>query len=660
MERLRSLIISVFSSWIVLAAILVLPVRAGAIGFQPVSPEELKMTSEPKAPGAAAVILYRQVDRDDNGRTSHEDNYFRIKILTEEGRSHANIDIPFDKENVNIVNLRARTIRPDGTIANFDGKTFDHMIAKSKSLKYFAKTFTLPDVQVGSIIEYFYTIDYSDQFIFDSHWILSDELYTRHAKFSLKPYTSDYSTINLRWTWHDVREAPKQGPDHIVRLEVSDIPAFESEDFMPPENELKSRVDFIYSDESVDSDQAKFWKHAGKKLNGKVESFIDKRKAMEQAVSEIVSPSDTPEVKAQKIYARVQQLRNTWYEVEKTDQEKKRNNEKDLTNVEDVWKRGYGDGKQLTWLFLALAKVAGLDASGVWVSDRDDYFFNPVTMEDRKLNDNVVLLHFKDKDVYCDPGAFLMPYGILPWQETSVRGLRLDKDGGTWITTTVPDSKATRITRKADLKLTPDDGSLTGKLTVTYTGLEASARRVEQRNVDETARKKFLEDEIRESVPVAIEVELTNSPDWKSSSTPLVAEFNLTVTGWASAAGRRAMLPIGLFSAPEKHLFDHAHRVHPIYYRYPNGKVDDVTIELPDGWSVSSLPPETNQVQEIIGYVSKVEANKQSLHISRMLSADLLLLDTKYYSALQNFYRMVRTSDEQQIILLPGTATASR
>ena len=55
-------------------------------GFRPISPEELKMTSEPLAPGAPAVILYRQVDRDDNGATSHEDDYVRIKILTEEGR----------------------------------------------------------------------------------------------------------------------------------------------------------------------------------------------------------------------------------------------------------------------------------------------------------------------------------------------------------------------------------------------------------------------------------------------------------------------------------------------------------------------------------------------------------------------------------------------
>ena len=63
--------------------------------WQPVSPEELKMTSVPEAPGAPAVILYRQVDRDDSGRVPHEYNYVRIKILTDEGRKYADVEIPF-------------------------------------------------------------------------------------------------------------------------------------------------------------------------------------------------------------------------------------------------------------------------------------------------------------------------------------------------------------------------------------------------------------------------------------------------------------------------------------------------------------------------------------------------------------------------------------
>ena len=93
------------------------PVSAGD-EWQPVSQEELKMTSVPEAPGALAVYLYRQVDRDDSSRTPHEYNYARIKILTEEGRKYADVEIPFFKEEGNIRNLKARTIRPDGSIVS--------------------------------------------------------------------------------------------------------------------------------------------------------------------------------------------------------------------------------------------------------------------------------------------------------------------------------------------------------------------------------------------------------------------------------------------------------------------------------------------------------------------------------------------------------------
>src|SRR5258707_14548846 len=83
----------------------------------PISPEELKMTSEPKAPGAPAIILYRQVDRDDSSvRTPHEYNYVREKIFTEEGRKYANVEIPLLKGQWDVHSIRARTIRPDGSI----------------------------------------------------------------------------------------------------------------------------------------------------------------------------------------------------------------------------------------------------------------------------------------------------------------------------------------------------------------------------------------------------------------------------------------------------------------------------------------------------------------------------------------------------------------
>ncbi len=341
----------------------------------PIDPAELKMTSEPKAPGAPAVVLYRQVDRKDQGRANTEFNYLRIKILTEEGRKYANVEIPYNRSRSSISSLRARTIHPDGSITNFDGKSFDQTIEKTHGTKYFAKTFTMPDVQVGSIIEYKYYIDLQDGLIFDSHWILSDELFTKKAVFSLVPYERFY----LRWSWTGLPAGttpPAQDARKVVRMTTQDIPALQLEDYMPPLNELKMRVDFVYSDEAIETDGNKYWANYGKKENGHVEDFVGKRKAIEAAIPGIVAASDTPEQKLRKLYARCQQIRNLSYEPRKTVQEMVRDIEK-IKTADDVWKYGYGFGDQITWVFLAMARAAKFEAYPVMVSGRSEYFFNP-------------------------------------------------------------------------------------------------------------------------------------------------------------------------------------------------------------------------------------------------------------------------------------------
>ena len=89
---------------------------------------------------------------------------------------------------------------------------------------------------------------------------------------------------------------------------------------MPPEEELKARVDFFYTMGNAEPDVDKYWKKAGKELNGQLEAYAGKKSAVEAAVAQIVSAGDSPETKLQKIYARVQQLLaqdlpyiNLWY-----------------------------------------------------------------------------------------------------------------------------------------------------------------------------------------------------------------------------------------------------------------------------------------------------------------------------------------------------------
>ena len=73
--------------WVGLCLFFSLNMLAAAEGPPAITPEELKMTTEPLAAGAPAITLYRQVDRDDTGQTAHEVNFVRIKVLKDEGRN---------------------------------------------------------------------------------------------------------------------------------------------------------------------------------------------------------------------------------------------------------------------------------------------------------------------------------------------------------------------------------------------------------------------------------------------------------------------------------------------------------------------------------------------------------------------------------------------
>jgi len=634
--------------------------EVGADEWQPIDPADLKMTSEPKAPGAPAIYLYRQVDRNDSGNTTSELNYVRIKILSEEGRKYGDVEIPFDKGSENVSSIRARTIHPDGAVVNFDGKVYEKMIAKAKGMKYLAKTFSMPDVTVGSIVEYQFRYDFVDRYIFNSRWILSEELFTRLGKFSLKPYQEPPWMVQ----WISPAGLPagtepaKQGSDSVIRLTAHDIPAFTVEDFMPPENELKFRVDFIYRDTAPEQNVDKYWTNYTKKQADFVEKFVNKKKDMEQAVAGIVSASDSPEDKLRKIYARTQQIRNLSYEESKTAEEDKRAKLKASGNVEDVWKNGYGSGGAITWLFLALSRAAGFEAHAVMVSARNEYFFKPNRMNSVELNANVVLVKLNGQDLYCDPGTLYAPFCMLPWQESGVAGRLIDKEGGRWITTDAPTSKDTKIQRTAEFNLS-DQGTLAGTVKLSYTGIEAMVRRQEQRAADDAARKKYLEDQLKEYIPAGAEVELKNSPDWKSSDAPLAGEYTVKIEGWVSGAGRRAMMPVGVFSASEKRVFDHTERVQPVYYLYFYTKEDDIKVELPLGWHVGSVPKPQDLDAKAAEYTLTCDDQKTAVRINRVLRIDLFMVPKETYPVLRNFYQVVRTSDEEQIVLQPSGEAAS-
>ena len=621
---------------------------AVAAEWLPVSPEDLRMTTMAEAPGAPAAYLYKQIDRDD--AHYYQTVYVRLKILKEEGREYGDVEIPYVKGQDTVRDIEARTLCPDGRIQNFTGTIFDKPIASERGVKVLAKTLSLPGVQPGCIIEYRYRYDFPFGWIFDSHWLLSQNLYVREEKFSLTPA----GVYSLRWSWPNGLPPDTRQPrleNGRVLLETRAVPAFVSEDHMPPEDQLKYRVDFIYfiAGSQHDDDANIYWPNYGKQRLRDIELFIDRRAAMQKAVAQIVLPGDSPEAKLRKIYARVQRMRNYTYERQKSEEEVQRERRERVSSVEDVWKHSAGTRYQLNWLFLALARAAGLAADPVLGSARDEYVFDARVMNPDQLNLNLVVANLGGRDLFLAPGIPFTPFAMLPWWETDTRSLRLNTAGGTWINTPLPEPGESRIETRADLTLA--DGALQGRLTVRFTGLEASWRRLAERNDDEVSRRQFLEREVTARIPGSAEVRLTGSPNWDDADQDLVAEFEVRVAGWASVAGHRQLLAVGLLGNAERHTFVHATRVHPLYFEYPYERIDDLGIELPPGWHVESVPQAHAVDLKGVVFRSSADNAQRSLRVRRDLTVNMYLADVKFYPALRRFFENVRASDEEQAVV---------
>src|SRR5437016_4378567 len=288
--------------------------------WQPVTPEELKLTSE-QAGNADAIILYHQQISDDN--RAHRQEYIRLKVLTANGKRYADVEIPYSGDTFDIVDVKARTISPDGTIVPGSPKVYDKTVVKAHGVKVKVKSFTFPNVQPGSIIEWRYTRIWEAFHFYAARWILQEELVQRHAKFVFIPYLGTRDIVDKqRGLANIVYWAPvglpkgvevKEAPDRSFQLEMKDIPAYEQEAFSPPADTMKMRVEFYYGGSSM-AKPVEFWKDEGKYWSKEVDRFIGHSSAVAQAAGATVSAADTPEQKVHKLYDLVQKLKNTSYQ----------------------------------------------------------------------------------------------------------------------------------------------------------------------------------------------------------------------------------------------------------------------------------------------------------------------------------------------------------
>jgi hypothetical protein len=640
--------------------------------------EELKMTAQPEVPGAPAVYLFREEITDDH--MHYWSKYARVKVLTERGKDAANVELAQyssqEHGGYTVNAIAGRTIHPDGTIIPFTGKPFQKLLEKGNGFKAVAKVFTLPDVEVGSIIEYRYQLRYDDNYFISPEWAVQEDFFTRKAHFLWRPTSEQLMSkgehgeqLTSTIAWMPILPAgaavkhttlPRANgysdDQELLELNVQNIAPVPEYEYMPPIRSFTYRVNFYYTPYHT---PAEYWKNEGKGWAKTTDNFIGPNKKVKLAVQTLIGPDDTQDQKLRKLYAAVMTLDNSAFDRQRSAQEDKAEGLNPPKSTDDIWERKRGTDDQMAELFIAMARAAGMKAYAMMVTPRDNNLFNPNFLSFSQLRDLLAIVNVDGKEITFDPGQRYCPYGHLAWKHTIVQGVR-EIDGGTAITATPDQSyKDGRTERIADLIVDPQ-GAAMGTVKITWTGAPALQWRQAGLRGDATSLNHDLQVAVEHLMPGGTEVKVGTIEHLTEYEQPLVVNFQ--VKGQiAAATGKRLVLPGDVFEVNSTPSFPHEKRDMAVYFEYASMVQDAVRYTFPPGFTLESKPAdETLPFGQMAAYNMDSKVGPKSITMYRNFTQAIIVSPVTEYPALRAFYTKLESKDQEPIVLQASTTAPGK
>jgi hypothetical protein len=482
-------------------------------------------------------------------------------------------------------------------------------------------------------------------------WILNQQLFARHARYSLQLHDRQFASWSMPTTLPAGVSPPAIEANNEVKLEVRNMPAFVVEEYMPPAEDLVLSVDFSYDrGEPGDiSDPPKYWKAFGEYQWESIEQFLGKATYVKRPLDKIIAKGDSAEQKYRKIYENIRRMGNVDIPGSMNEAGRKKCN-KDHQHAWDVAEARCGNTAELQLYFIALCRAAGLPAAPVRLSSRNRRIFTSATPDASRLDGWLVAVTIDGREILLSPGVHFLPFATLVWWDTAVPGFRPDKSGGTWSTTTVPVPADAVTRRTAKLSLT-EDGVLEGTVVVRHSGHEAVVRVIALLQADEQTRIDVLKQDLRAELAVPADISVVRQPDWRAVDGVLEIEYRVRIQQWAVTSGDRLMVGVGLFGNEQIGKFIATTREHPIYFRFPFTVEDELHISLPAGYKLQNSPARQVSSDTALKYSTSVESGQGVVSIHRSLTHNLLMARQNQYPRVKGFYELVRSGDQEQVVL---------
>jgi Domain of Unknown Function with PDB structure (DUF3857)/Transglutaminase-like superfamily len=673
------------------ATAILLPASALAQKFQEPTQDELRMTTDPMAPGAPAVYLYREEVTDNFAH--YVSSHARIKVLTDLGKEWATVEVPYRPGYEGRPIVEGRTIHPDGSVYPLNVSETELVAAQQKAIHLHKLVFNLPNVTVGSVLEYRWTrpMTGTDLHFFEKlgegdrqealaslgsselawdtpEWDVQQTIFVHKAHFYYNPlndlernvigglvthYVDGERASYIVFTQHlPAGSTVTKSPKLDFTLDIQNVPPIRAESNAPPLDATRYTVRFYWTPYVTAAD---YWEGEHKRWSKSIDDFASASDKLKSAAADLTAGASTPEAKARKLYDAVQLLENTDFTRARSDAERMQMHMKrELRKAADIWTEKSGTSDQIAALYLALARAAGLEAYAMQVADRNRRIFDPNFLSLYQLDSLLILLKLDGKDVYVDPGQKFCPFGQLSWTHLLVGGLSQASKAPTY---TPPNLSKDSITaHAADLMLSAD-GSVTGTVKILMNGQAALNWRQLGLRIDIDQLKERFGADMRSLLPQGIAASVDQLEGLDTSNGYLSA--TMRVSGQlGSPTGKRMMVPAFFFSGAHAQFASDEKRETAVDLKFAEQVIDSVVYRLPAGFSIQSAPaPVQIPWPERAALVVKTQTSPSTIEIKRIFARAFVLLDPKEYPALRDYYQKLATSDQQPLVLTTESAS---
>lgn len=570
----------------------------------------------------------------------------RIKILSKEGYDQANFTIPLYKYGSNfeyVTNLSAKTHNLN------DGK-IETTILKSKDIFLENKTefvrlnkFTLPDIQIGSIIDVEYTIVSPGIFNFRS-WQFQSNIPKLISEYNVQiPAIYKYNVtlkgpLKLKDTKSSIlRECLVLNGNKIdcsnITYIMNAIPPFEEEAHMLAPKNYISTINFELEEMTMMNGAKKTftknWTDVDRELMTD-KSFggqLKKTELFEKIASQITSSTENDYEKATNIYSWVQKniKWNNFYG-------------KHVQNgIEDALKNKSGNVADINLLLVTALNALGFDAYPILVSTRDNGLPNDLHPVISDFNYVITGVKINDEIYLADATDPLLSFGELPLRCINEKGrIIFSKKSSEWIALT--NKKISSISYNFEGSLS-NDGMLKGNLSVIYTGMDALKKRKEIKVLPSI--EQYRESINEKSTYMKVnKIELSNL---ENNELSLIEVLDIDFSVGNEIKGDQYSFNPIFIDRTTKNPFNLDVRNYHVDLGSKRDINHVINIKLPSGSSFKSAPKNINLTlpNNSARYLYKSEVQDQLLSVTQQLSLKKAIYDVDEYFGLKELFSRI-------------------